>query len=280
MKQSTPPTGMNRTGIQMSPLDISELLDAVENTPPEPPGDESMMNQMRGDYAAQSDPIGSMPPPGTMKGMAKTGIAAMAGEHPQLLLDKLGERLAFERTSVRLYEGLIAKVQAGADSAAARQMTPDELMHIRNEEAAHFWMVSSAIEQLGGDPTSQTPCADLAGVESLGLMQVINDPRTTVVQSLHAILTGELADNAGWETLIGLARDQGHDEMVRNFETALVHEREHLVKVRAWYEGMLGLAQGAAQSGAMPATSASGTMQAALDPMQSATPEAKPAGGQ
>src|SRR5919199_336620 len=103
MKQSNPPTGMNRTGIQMSPMDIKELIEAVENTPPNPPGDETMMNQMRGEYAAQSDAIGSMPPPGSMKGMAKTGVAAMTGKHPQLLLDKLGERLAFERTSVPLY---------------------------------------------------------------------------------------------------------------------------------------------------------------------------------
>lgn len=245
MKQSTLPTGMNRTGIQMSPQDAKELLDAVDSTPPNPPGDESRMNQLRGAYVTQAEPVGSVPPPGTMKGMAKTGMAAMTGKQPQLLLDKLGERLAFERTGVRLYDSLIAKMQAAIDdsTAAAPDMTPQALMHIRNQEAEHFKMVASMIEMLGGDPSAQTPCADLAGVEAMGLAQVINDPRTTVAQSLHAILTVELSDNAGWETLIDLAGDQGHDSMARDFGLALQHEREHLAKVRSWYDEMLGLAQ-------------------------------------
>lgn len=244
MKKSTPPTGMNRTGIQMSPLDVKDLLAAVESTPPNPQGSEEMMNQMRSTYIAQADPVGSVPPPGTIKGMAKTGIAAMTGNEPQLLLDKLGERLAFERTGVRLYDSLIAKMQtASKDSTAisAPGMTPQALMQIRDQEAEHFKMVASMIQTMGGDPTSQTPCADLAGVEAMGLGQVINDPRTTVAQSLHAILTAELSDNAGWETLIELARNQGQDSMARDFGLALQHEREHLVKVRGWYEEMLGL---------------------------------------
>lgn len=62
------------------------------------------------------------------------------------------------------------------------------------------------------------------------------DPRTTVTQSLHAILIAEMADNSGWEMLIALAEDQHHDAIAADFRTALQHEREHLQQVQAWFE--------------------------------------------
>ena len=104
-----------------------------------------------------------------------------------------------------------------------------ELQHICEEEARHFGLIAECIEKLGGDPTAQTPCADVTGVESSGLMQVVTDPKTTVNQSLHALLVAELADNAAWEELIVLAKALGQDEMVQRFEEALGEEREHLL---------------------------------------------------
>ena len=66
-------------------------------------------------------------------------------------------------------------------------------------------------------------------------MQVIVDPRTTLLQSLEAILSAELADNACWEALIALAQEAGEDALVTQFERALLTEQEHLTKVRDWY---------------------------------------------
>jgi ferritin-like metal-binding protein YciE len=60
------------------------------------------------------------------------------------------------------------------------------------------------------------------------------DPRTTLLQSLEAILIAELADNACWEALIALAQQAGEDTLVQPFEQALVTEQEHLMKVRTW----------------------------------------------
>ena len=39
----------------------------------------------------------------------KTALNKLTGVSPEMLIDKLGERLAFERTGVRLYEALLAK---------------------------------------------------------------------------------------------------------------------------------------------------------------------------
>ncbi len=233
MKEQTP-MGMNRTGMQMSPFDAGAMQGTPPSMTPATPGDDSALAEIRSAYIAESDPIGSVPLPATVKGAMTTGVSMLTGDQPQLLLDKLGERLAFERTGTRLYDALITKFETMQDGSTS--MTLADLQKIRQDEARHFAIIADAIETLGGDPTSQTPCADLAGVESMGLMQVVTDPRTTVAQSLHAILVAELSDNVGWEMLIALAEDQGQNSLISDFTVALDEERAHLQQVQAWYQ--------------------------------------------
>jgi hypothetical protein len=63
---------------------------------------------------------------------------------------------------------------------------------------------------------------------------VIVDPRTTLLQSLEAILMAELADNACWEALIELAQDAGENKLVTQFQEAFRNEQDHLAKVQTW----------------------------------------------
>ena len=233
--------GLNRTGTQMSPLDTKAMLEAGPAVRGDP-GDESALADMRSEYIAKADGLGSVPLPATIKGAVNMGIHALEGGSPHILLDKLGERLAFERTGTRLYDALITKCEVLLDGDIS--MTIDDLESIRADEARHFMLVSDAIESLGGDPTSQTPSADLAGVESGGLVQVLNDPRTTIAQALHAIVTAELSDKAGWETLVALADEHELSDMVTDFTQALNEEREHLAMVQTWYEEAIGLTYG------------------------------------
>lgn len=51
-------------------------------------------------------------------------------------LDKLSERLAFERTGVRLYEALLNKCQTLGESAPGP--TLEDIEHIGSEELEHF----------------------------------------------------------------------------------------------------------------------------------------------
>src|SRR5690606_1425878 len=102
-----------------------------------------------------------------------------------------------------------------------------DLQHIMEEEFQHFQMLTEVIGEMGGDPTSQTPCADISAVAAMGLIQVLTDPRTTLAQGLQALLTAELTDNAAWELLIELAEQGGHDELVPPFQKALSSETEH-----------------------------------------------------
>lgn len=245
MTQTEPP-GMNRTGIRMSPQASRAMQDSGGAAPEANFGD-SALSDLRNAYIIDADVFGSVPLPATFKGTARAGVPALKGDSPHILLDKLGERLAFERTATRLYDALITKCEAMPDDAVS--MSIADLQEIRDDEARHFLSVAHAIDTLGGDATSQTPSADLAGVESMGLVQVLNDPRTTIAQSLHAILTAELADQAGWEALIALLAEQGGQaDMISDFTVALDEERGHLLMVQRWYEEAIGLSAGAADA--------------------------------
>ncbi|WP_155723873.1 ferritin-like domain-containing protein [Bdellovibrio bacteriovorus] len=227
--------GSNRTGIQMSPLDSKRMMQVAEKTPTTPMTDfsQSEFVKIRQEYIQESDDIGSVPPPGSLKGMASTGAELLQGIRPEAFIDKLGERLAFERTGARLYESVITKCQA----AGVTEILTD-LMRIHQEELEHFEIVKNAIEQIGADPTAVTPCADANGVTAMGLLQVAADPRTTVTQSLQTLLMAELTDNAGWELLIEMARKANMDAMADKFEAALSAEEEHLMTITSIYKQM------------------------------------------
>jgi rubrerythrin len=239
MAQQTEHLGMNRTGVQMSPIDTAAMQDS-DNAPIRgAPGDGRALLDAREAVIVNAGGIGSMPLPGTLAGAVSMGMHMLKGDRPQILLDKLGERLAFERTGTRLYDALLAKCDVMQGAPAG--MTRDHVADIRRDEARHFLLLKDAIESLGGDPTAQTPGADVAGVESMGLVQVLGDPRTSLAQSLHALLTAELADRAGWETLIALAGEAGQEDLVAGFTLALEDEHRHLVLVQGWYHEAIGL---------------------------------------
>lgn len=228
--------GMNRTGAQMSPIDIQKMLEAAHDTHPPSDIDERSVSGLRSEYIGESDGVGSVPLPGSAKGALSSAMQMLGGHSPQVLMDKLGERLAFERTGTRLYEALITKCEASPDSLGTISL--QRLLQFHAEEAQHFRVVVEAINHLGGDPTAQTPSADVNGVEAMGLLQVLTDPRTSLAHCLHAVLTAEMVDNAGWELLIELADELGQDELVSRFQAPLRQEKEHLLQIRAWYEQM------------------------------------------
>jgi rubrerythrin len=244
-QEKAAPIGKNRTGIALSPIDKQDMLEVTELTVPSMEGDDSVLANARAEYIGSGELIGSVPPPATVKGIAKTGLDAMKGTNASVLIDKLGERLAFERTGTRLYGALVGKCAASPPLSGGP--TAEDLREIEADERTHFALVQEVITTLGGDPTAVTPCADVAAVASMGVLQVITDPRMSLKQSLEAILIAELADNEGWALLIELVRAAGHEEIAARFEKAYRSETEHLAKVRRWLRD-------STLQGAMPAS--------------------------
>jgi hypothetical protein len=230
--QSAPEnTGGNRTGIQTSPEMAEELIEGALAATPSSEGSAEDLAAYRGEYIQEGFPIGSLPSlPVAAEADANEDVAGMA-----VLLDKLSERLAFERMGTRLYDALINKCETLGESSPGPTLA--ELQQIRDEELSHFLLLNRVVTEMGGDPTVQSPCADVAGVASLGIMQVLTDPRTSVTQCLQAILTAELTDNDGWQLLINLAADLGYAEMAQEFQSAQEHEAQHVESVRSWLTG-------------------------------------------
>ena len=235
--------GMNKTGVQMSPLNTKAMQSDDNIITRVHPGDETQAAVLRQAYIAEGDGLGSIPVPGTMKGMVSMGLNLLKGDKPQILLDKLAERLAMERNATRLYDALLTKLAVMTEGRASINL--EQVAAIRGDEARHAVMLAEAIASMGGDPTAMTPSADLVGVEGMGLVQVLNDPRTSLAQSLHALLTAELSDGVGWETLIALADEHEQADMVTQFGLALQQERKHQVMIQTWYEEAVGLGDAA-----------------------------------
>lgn len=223
--------GMNRTGLKASPLIADELLEQIDlhTGAPTPAVD---AHALRRAYRETAEPVGSMPPPTSIKGAFGAAKEALSGNRMHVLLDKLGERAAFERAGVRLYDAMLDKVQGAADLPPG--FSVEALREIRDEEAAHFSMLSEAIERLGGDPTAQTPCADVTAMQGLGLLQAMTDPRTTTAQGLQTLLAAERIDTVSWELLVSLVDGFGHDELASEFSRAYARELEHEERVRGW----------------------------------------------
>lgn len=218
----------NRTGIQTAPELAEESIEGAMSTIPSSDGGFEELAAFRGEYIKEGFPIGSLPMmPASEEAEADEEELGMA-----VLLDKLSERLAFERMGTRLYEALLNKAQILGEALPGP--TLEQIEEIGRDEFQHFLMLNRSIEELGGDPTVQSPCADVTGVASMGILQVVTDPRTTMAQCLQAVLTAELTDNAGWELLIQLADNLGQDEMRTEFEAALANEEVHLQNVRTW----------------------------------------------
>lgn len=228
--------GANKTGIDMSPLMSKDMMnnEGLYMGEKQADGEREAMERA---YLEEADALGSVPLPGTLKGAVKSTMKMATGKHPEEFINKLGERLAYERSGVRIYEKMIAKCEHSRVGDQLDMRVPiSRLREFRDQEAEHFHLLVECMEQLGADPTAQTPDADASAVAASGVMKVIMDPRTSISQSLEAMLTLELSDNAAWDILIKLADDMSLPDMADRFRHAHQQEETHLREVQQWYE--------------------------------------------
>src|SRR5690606_39658311 len=111
--------GHNRTGATLVPAALQAMNEAAEELTPFDIVDTHELDDKHVKFISEADSIGSVPLPDTVKGVVKTGLSMLKGGEPTVLMDKLGERLAFERTGTRLYDALIAKYKATLESGDA-----------------------------------------------------------------------------------------------------------------------------------------------------------------
>jgi bacterioferritin (cytochrome b1) len=155
----------------------------------------------------------------------------LAKYNREKLIDVLSERLAFERAGVKLYDTILAKLDASPGAAEVSAFR-DELQNYRDEEKEHEEWLEETIRGLGGDAAAKTELADLALRESVGIEQVVeNDDLLPHV--IHALLAAELVDNSGWQLLVELADDADDREAREQFRKRLHEEEDHLLFARS-----------------------------------------------
>jgi hypothetical protein len=227
---------VNQTGIMANPDLAAELIQGAKKTIPSSESDGKKVEANRAGYLKEGLPIGSLPVIAVNGQLGEEKLVADA-DPMSVLLDKLGERLAFERQGTRLYEAFIQKLEQAPLEHSVGPSSED-LRHICEEELEHFKLLQKAITGIGGDATLETPSADVVGVLSHGITQIVGDPRTTIPQTLQAILNAELADNDGWQMLGKLAGQLRFPDLVTKCEKAFEEEQEHLANVRRWLSEM------------------------------------------
>jgi hypothetical protein len=225
--------GHNRTGIGTARQLTERMLEASAGSSAAEAGDgREMILRLRADYSRDAEPLGSVPPPTSAGAAIQSATRGLRALRPAQYIDKLGERLAFERVGVRLCEGLIAKLEAsGGFEGGPSRAELEQMIHIKYE---HFRLLREAIENAGCDPTVLTPSADLYLTMLRGIVDVVFDPRTTFAQCLEALLVVELVESDAWEALGDLAQQSAELELARLFEAASLVEGDHLDAVRAW----------------------------------------------
>jgi hypothetical protein len=224
--------GPNRTGIGSTPIDGKETILGARIGVPLARTDVPELDTDRKLWARDADPVGTMPPPTSLKGAGHTLVDILKGSDPLVLIDKLAERLAFERIATRLVDAVLVTL-AAADVHAGGPTRAD-LERIRDDEHHHVLVLRNALERLGADPTAMTPGADVVGVVMEGLVQAATDPRTTLTQCLGVLLHAESADDQAWLILAELASHLGQDELEGLCRRAHAEEEDHLMRVRKW----------------------------------------------
>src|SRR5690554_7258267 len=130
MEKSTQ-MGRNRTGIDMSPIDSKAMIEGAMNSPVTQTS--QTIRSIERDYIQQSDAVGSVPIPGTIKGALKATMQKVTGNNPEMSINKLGERLAYERTGVRISECFINKCETSLTNKKMGDLIPiDQLGQCRN----------------------------------------------------------------------------------------------------------------------------------------------------
>jgi bacterioferritin (cytochrome b1) len=150
----------------------------------------------------------------------------------------LNERLAFERAGVKLYDRVIEALRASED-AQTTDLVPTLAKH-RDQEAEHAAWLEAQIRRQGGDCEVETDLSRLATREARGLEEVVDQDRDDPTHLLHALLSAEAVDNAGWDLLCHLADDAGDREMRRELHRRMREEQGHLAWLRETLEEISG----------------------------------------
>ncbi|RKH34715.1 ferritin-like domain-containing protein [Corallococcus praedator] len=223
--------GLMRTAMLLDAQELEHLAHGAVRDTVLPPA-KSAVQALRIHLSRLAGDPDVLPPPRAFREKVGHALQALKGTAPALFIDKLCERLAFERTSSRLYASLLLKTHTLGTFAGGP--TPERLLELHNQELEHLGMVREGLLRFGAHPSLRTPSGDVASAQSRGLIQAVDAPGATLMDALRATLVSELINNAGWALLVDLASELGPPDLELAFRDVLHVESHHLAEVTVW----------------------------------------------
>ncbi len=161
---------------------------------------------------------------------SETQATARGPEH-LLLVDKLMERCAFERTTACLYEAIDLRVaeHGSFPGGPTRAM----LSGFAKTKLRHVDVVAAALYAFGAGPPPDAP-AFVSHAALRAVLALVEDPGTALPAALDAIAIVELADERAWGVLVELCRRAGNPGLGGLLDGAQKDACDHLHAVRTW----------------------------------------------
>jgi len=225
-------SGGNRTGMGHAPGEARQAAEGAAAGVPQAAVDSRGLEAARASEARNADAVGSMPTQGRAARLDPELAARVRSAAGGMLLDFLGERLTAERTHARLYETLLAKLEASGSAPGRPERAA--LALLREQALNRFHLLTSAIERLGGDATAVTPSADLTATVNAGVLQAMNDQRITLAQGMKLMVGALVVAKDAWETLVDIAERVGVQDMGLELQHAMDQVEENLASMRTW----------------------------------------------
>ncbi|MFB1483873.1 hypothetical protein [Corallococcus sp. RDP092CA] len=223
--------GLKHSAEQLTVEELEQLAreEPRHDTARRPSG--SAVRFLRSQLARIAGQLGGLNLP-DFKEVVGSVLQVVDGATSLLFVAQLRERLAFERTSSRLYAGLLVKTQALGSYPGGP--TAERLVELHNQELDHLNLVRECIYRYGADAPQVAGLGDGADPRPHGLLRAVDDPCATLPDALRAVLIAEILNNAGWAMLMDLAEELGPSDLVGAFREVLREETLHLEEVTTW----------------------------------------------
>ena len=150
-----------------------------------------------------------------------------------IYVQKVADRLAFERGETRLYSLAINRLQNSSKSS--HQEIIDLLKVNRQNEENHAALVKEALRSRDPGALESWELFDGVNLAYRGFFETIVNPHSDLPRIIQILFFAKLADHAEWEILIHLAQKVSEEKRMSQFEEALTEELKQLSVLKQLY---------------------------------------------
>jgi len=162
-----------------------------------------------------------------------------SGEHLSLT-DLLAVRMAYERSSVRMYERFIEKCR-GSKDPVVRALDLSRLEPFCETLTEHVHLLTQALDVLGdkADLQRQEQGNGAFLIMMQAAQQQVSDADIPVLPSMQALLAVEQFNEVSWGLLLALMKDAELQRFVVRFEQACLQHHEQRATLQQAYEDVV-----------------------------------------